>query len=71
MRFTYCACAISKLLGDLIKLDKPKIVSSLINLQTYAGGFAWSQDGEPHAGITYCIIASLSILESLDQILNK
>ncbi len=69
-RFTYCACAISKLLGDMSYLDAPAIIENLVNLQTYTGGFAWNKEGEAHAGITYCVVASLSILKATDRILD-
>lgn len=39
MRFLYCACAISAMLGDWSGVDIPKALSFISNCCTYEGGF--------------------------------
>lgn len=54
VRFSYCAAAISKLLG--IDVDVRDFVDKC---RSYDGGFALAPGGESHGGSTYCCVAAL------------
>lgn len=67
MRFVYCACAISALLGDWSGINVSKTLSFITQCQRYDGGFALVPDGEGHGGSTYLCVASLSLLNALQS----
>lgn len=70
-RTTYCAIASYCIITNL----KPKdyflfkdCTKEILERQTYEGGFAANKGEEAHGGYTYCSIASLYLLDSLDKI---
>eukprot|EP00475_Leptophrys_vorax_P027592 TRINITY_DN3933_c0_g1_i5.p1 TRINITY_DN3933_c0_g1~~TRINITY_DN3933_c0_g1_i5.p1 ORF type:complete len:344 (+),score=68.75 TRINITY_DN3933_c0_g1_i5:1164-2195(+) len=71
MRFVYCACAISELLGDWSGFDLDLTTNFILNSQALDGAFGMGPDQEGHGGSTYCAVASLALLQKLDLIRNK
>ena len=71
VRFVFCACAISSMLGDWSSLDKPSVIGNLLRCQSFDGGFGMGPGQEGHGGSTYCAVASLALLGALEQIRNK
>ena len=70
MRFVYCACAISYILDDFSGIDIVKTKNYILSCQNYDGGFGIQKNLESHGGTTYCAIASLKLLDKLDE-MNK
>ncbi|CAM9174022.1 unnamed protein product [Ectocarpus fasciculatus] len=65
MRFLYCACAISTLLGDWSAVDKDLAVGYIRACTTYEGGVSLVPGSEAQGGSTYCAIASLRLMGRL------
>ena len=68
MRFLYCACAVSSFLNDFSGINIEKAISFIDSCITYEGGFALIENAEAQGGATYCAIASLILMNSLDKI---
>jgi len=68
MRFVYCACSISAMLDDWSAVDCDSVVDYIIQMQGYEGGIAMDVGQESHSAITYCAIASLSLMDHLDKL---
>jgi len=68
MRFIFCACAISTLLGDWSGFDRERTVKYIVDSQSYDGGIGLYPDAEGHGGPTYCAIASLALLNRLQDL---
>lgn len=58
VRFVYCACAISKLIG-LDTIDNDRAMDFVMRCQAYDGGFGLTPGGESHGGSTFCCVAAL------------
>ncbi|KAI8818036.1 terpenoid cyclases/protein prenyltransferase alpha-alpha toroid [Fimicolochytrium jonesii] len=71
MRFLFCACVISFLLNDWRGVDKEKAISYILASQGHDGAFGQGPGLEAHGGSTYCALASLSLLSSLDRLPNR
>eukprot|EP00088_Acartia_fossae_P039558 TRINITY_DN41184_c0_g1_i2.p1 TRINITY_DN41184_c0_g1~~TRINITY_DN41184_c0_g1_i2.p1 ORF type:complete len:371 (+),score=48.66 TRINITY_DN41184_c0_g1_i2:39-1151(+) len=68
MRFIYCAAAISKIINIKSGIDKEKAIDYIQKSISYEGGIAQGPWLEAHGGSTYCAIASLSLMESMDAL---
>lgn len=68
MRFLFCACAISFMLGDWSAVDKDKAVAFILNSLTYEGGIALFPNGEAHGGSVYCGVASLKLMSRMEDV---
>lgn len=79
IRMTYCAAAVLRLVGSHLRppsdplylqqtIDVSAAVGSVLNSQRYDGGFAQKPNAESQGGSTYCALATLSLLNSLDQL---
>lgn len=62
MRFVYCACAIAFMLDVFDAFDTNKLISYILDSQSYDGGFGQGPLLESHGGSTYCALASLALL---------
>lgn len=71
MRFMYCACCVSALLNDWSGIDKEKAIKNILAAQRYDHAFAKTEGMEAHGGYTFCAIASLALMNSLDLLPNK
>ena len=58
LRFVFCACAISRLVGDFSGVDAARTLGHLGSCQAYDGGLGLAPGGESHGGSTYCGIAA-------------
>lgn len=68
MRFIYCAAAISKILKLKTAIDKDKAIEYILSSITYEGGIAQGPCLESHGGSTYCAVASLFLMDSLNTL---
>lgn len=73
MRFVFCAAAICSILADRSGqgMDVQKAVHFVTSSLTYEGGFGMSADAEAHGGSSFCAIASLKLLHTLDDSLSQ
>eukprot|EP01121_Diplochlamys_sp_Union-15-3_P020740 TRINITY_DN8172_c0_g1_i1.p1 TRINITY_DN8172_c0_g1~~TRINITY_DN8172_c0_g1_i1.p1 ORF type:complete len:308 (-),score=38.50 TRINITY_DN8172_c0_g1_i1:37-960(-) len=71
MRFVYCACSISYILNDWSGIDKEKAVKYIKSSQSYDYGIGQGPGQESHGGSTYCAIASLWLMNRLDDLEGK
>lgn len=70
MRLVYCAAAVSKLLDDWSGMDKDKCASFIKNSLSYEGAFAQCPGAEAHGGSTYCALATLKLMNKLNETLS-
>ena len=68
MRFVYCAASICTLLDDFEGIDTEKMTEYILKSQTYEGAFGQSPGLEAHGGSTYCALAALAMLGSLENL---
>jgi len=68
MRFMYCACAISDMLGDWSGIDIEKAVKYIVDSQAFDGGIGLRIGAEGHGGTTYCAIASLYLMNRISDL---
>mmetsp|Transcript_11716 Transcript_11716/g.17751 ORF Transcript_11716/g.17751 Transcript_11716/m.17751 type:complete len:361 (-) Transcript_11716:82-1164(-) len=68
MRFLYCACAISAILGDWSGVNVDRAVNYVRSCVTYEGGVGLVPGAEAHGGSTYCALASLQLMGRLDAL---
>jgi len=66
LRFLYCACAVSALLGDWGGVDRPRALEYIRSCQNYDGAFGLNPCQESHGGSTYCAVAALQLMGELD-----
>lgn len=71
MRFLYCACCISHALGDWSGLDKERAVHYIKSCRSFDGAIALLPGNEGHGGSTFCGIASLVLMERLDEVVDE
>ena len=62
IRFAYCAVAINALLETPPKFDCEKLKDFLLSCLSYEGGFSMVPGGESNAGITYCAVSALVLM---------
>jgi geranylgeranyl transferase type-1 subunit beta len=70
MRFLYCACCISYMLDDWSGVDKDRAVTYIQSCRSYDGAVALVPGNEGHGGSTFCAIASLALMQRLDEVLD-
>eukprot|EP00605_Chrysophyceae_sp_TOSAG23-4_P001192 GSChrysophyteH1.ASY1.ANO1.1301.1 assembled CDS len=68
MRFLYCACAVSAMLGDWRGVDRKRVLSYVLDSITYEGGIALTPNQEAQGGATYCAVASLLLTGELSSV---
>jgi geranylgeranyl transferase type-1 subunit beta len=68
MRFLYCACAISYMLDDWTGVDTDKAVSYIKSCVSFDGAIALLPGREGHGGSTFCGVASLVLMDKVDDI---
>ena len=78
IRFIYCAFAIFVFLESKNEISKyfdiNKIKKYISLMKSYEGGYSMIDGGEANCGVTYCALASLSMINSLpkdDSTLNQ
>ncbi|VUZ46903.1 unnamed protein product [Hymenolepis diminuta] len=67
-RFIFSAVASAYVLNLLDQLDLDAFEQSMMSCITYEGAFGSWPKLEAHAGITYCVLASLKLMDRLDKI---
>ncbi|KAL5113020.1 Geranylgeranyl transferase type-1 subunit beta [Taenia crassiceps] len=68
-RFIFSAVASAYILDMLEQLDLDEFEKFLINSITYEGAFGSLPKLEAHAGLTYCALASLKLMNRLERVL--
>ncbi|XP_023342195.1 geranylgeranyl transferase type-1 subunit beta [Eurytemora carolleeae] len=68
MRFLYCAAAISSLIDLRTGVDVDRATKYISESISYEGGIGQGPWLEAHGGSTYCAVAALSLLDSLDRL---
>lgn len=71
LRFMYCSLAICNILNDLSHIDVNNAIKFISNCLNYDGAFGQNPGTESHGGSTYCAIASLSLLNKLNIVLDE
>eukprot|EP00501_MAST-03F_sp_TOSAG23-6_P001290 GSMAST32.ASY1.ANO1.1338.1 assembled CDS len=71
MRFLYCACAISTMLGSWDGIDKDRAVKYINMCQSYDSGVGLLPGQESHGGSTYCSISALFLMNRLSDLPKK
>ncbi|KJE91609.1 geranylgeranyltransferase beta subunit [Capsaspora owczarzaki ATCC 30864] len=71
VRFLYCACVVSHLIKDWSGVNKATAVAYIKSRQTYDGSFAAAPGLEGHAGYTFLCVASLYLMDQLDEVYTK
>ena len=71
MRFLYCACAVSAILGDWSAVNVEAAVSYVKSCITYEGGISLVPGAEAHGGSCYTAVASLVLMGRLDACLGE
>lgn len=67
VRGIYCALSVAYLTGILDEKLIEGCAQWITSCQTYEGGFGGFPGAEAHGGYTFCAVAALAILKSLDQ----
>jgi len=68
LRFVYCACVIAFILNDWSGVDVERCRNFILQCRTYEFAFGQVPGAEAHGGSTFCAIASLSLMNFLDQL---
>ena len=68
IRCTYAAVLIGKLLGIKDERLYDGVKEYILSCQTYEGGFGPVFGIEAHGGYTFCALAALALLDSIDEI---
>lgn len=71
LRFVYCSLAICSILNDSSSVDVSNAIKFISNCFNYDGAFGQNPGTESHGGSTYCAIASLSLLDKLNLVLEE
>jgi geranylgeranyl transferase type-1 subunit beta len=69
VRFSYCASAVTKMLGSTGDIDIDRAIEYVLSCQTYEGGFAYQPGDEAHG--TLCALDTLSIWAAIDKIRDR
>ncbi|KAM3173519.1 hypothetical protein ACTXT7_012336 [Hymenolepis weldensis] len=67
-RFIFSAVASAYVLNLIDQLDLDTFEQSMMSCITYEGAFGSWPKLEAHAGITYCVLASLKLMNRLDKV---
>lgn len=68
LRFLYCAAAICTMLGDWSGMDRDAAHNYVIASISYEGGIGQGPGLEAHGGSTYCGVAALSMMGTLQEL---
>lgn len=71
LRFVYCSLAICNMLNDSSSIDENNAIKFISNCFNYDGGFGQNPGTESHGGSTYCAIASLSLINKLNLVVDE
>ncbi|GKY99234.1 hypothetical protein MPSEU_000878700 [Mayamaea pseudoterrestris] len=71
MRFLYCACCISHMLHDWSGVNINAAVDYIRKCRSFDGAIALLPGQEGHGGSTFCAIASLALMQRLDDVVNE
>jgi prenyltransferase beta subunit len=71
MRLVYCAAAVSRLLNDWSGVDKDRCARFIRSSLSYEGAFAQYPGSEAHGGSTFCALASLKLMNKLEETLSQ
>lgn len=71
MRFLFCACAISAMIGRWDGVNKELATQFVRNSMSYDSGIGLYRGIEGHGGSTYCAISALFLMGTLDQLPYK
>lgn len=66
LRSVYCAAAISELLKDFSSIDIVKTTDYIKSCLTYENGFGQKPGMEAHGGPTFCAIAAMHMMNTLE-----
>ncbi|KAI3386876.1 hypothetical protein SNEBB_004520 [Seison nebaliae] len=70
VRGSYCVLSVLSLLDNINEIDndrKELIINFILQCQTYEGGFGATPTIEAHGGYTFCSVAALKLLNSLER----
>jgi geranylgeranyl transferase type-1 subunit beta len=67
LRFLYCACAISHMLNDWSGVNQDLAVNYIKACRSFDGGIAVMPGQEGHGGGVFCGVASLQLMNKLDD----
>jgi len=70
-RFVYCAACICYILQDWSAINIESATNYIIGCISYDGAIGQDQHQEGHAGLTFCAIAALSLMGTLETALNE
>uniref|UniRef100_A0A6G1SN50 Geranylgeranyl transferase type-1 subunit beta n=1 Tax=Aceria tosichella TaxID=561515 RepID=A0A6G1SN50_9ACAR len=70
MRLVYCAAAVSRLLNDWSGIDRDRCAKFIKGSLSYEGAFAQYPGSEAHGGSTFCALASLKLMNKLEDTLS-
>jgi len=68
LRFVYCACVVAYILNDWSGIDQDLCTKFILNCRTYEYAFGQVPGAEAHGGSTYCALASLYLMNRLNQL---
>lgn len=68
MRFLYCACTISTILGDWSGVDRDRALDYVLRSRAYDFAFGQAPGQEGHGGSTYCAVAACALMGRLDAL---
>lgn len=70
LRFVYCSLAICNILNDSSGINVNNAIKFISKCLNYDGAFGQNPGTESHGGSTYCAVASLSLLNKLNIVLD-
>lgn len=68
VRFTYCALSSLSLLGSLDAIDLKLAIQFIGKCQNFDGGYGSFPGAESHAGLVFCCVGSLAIVDALEYV---
>jgi geranylgeranyl transferase type-1 subunit beta len=68
LRFVYCACVVAFILNDWSGINKDLCTNFILQCRTYEYAFGQTPGAEAHGGSTFCAVASLSLMNRLDDL---
>ncbi|XP_050543420.1 geranylgeranyl transferase type-1 subunit beta [Daktulosphaira vitifoliae] len=71
LRFVYCSLAVCFILNDSSLINVNNTIHFISKCLNYDGAFGQNPGTESHGGSTYCAIASLSLLNKLNDVINS
>ncbi|XP_068944285.1 geranylgeranyl transferase type-1 subunit beta isoform X3 [Petaurus breviceps papuanus] len=71
MRFVYCASCICYMLNNWSGMDMKKAIDYIRRSMSYDNGLAQGAGLESHGGSTFCGIASLCLMDKLEEVFSE